>query len=131
MPIQYWALGRYIRECRAARGLNQTAAAKKIGMRQQQLSDWENGLRLIRKDKFKVLSTILGCDIETMERLLNQKTTVSFDDNLLPIIQAVATTAVQKVSIEDLLFLAEIQKVLPSAMSKPLINQLLSERHQT
>jgi transcriptional regulator with XRE-family HTH domain len=57
------ALGRRIRELRAAAGLSQQALAKAVGVAQGRVSDWENGRAPPKATALPALATALGVTI--------------------------------------------------------------------
>lgn len=52
-----------IKEIRMSKGLMQKFVAEKVGMKQQQLSDWEKGIAFPRIDKAYKLSVVLGVNL--------------------------------------------------------------------
>lgn len=52
-----------IKEIRISKGLMQKFVAERVGMKQQQLSDWEKGIAYPRIDKAIRLAEVLGVTI--------------------------------------------------------------------
>lgn len=55
-----------IKAMREANGLTQAELAKKIGVNQTAISQWEHGTAKPRSDKLPVLAKILKCSIDDL-----------------------------------------------------------------
>ena len=55
-----------IKELRTATGLSQKALARKVGVNQRAVGQWENGECLPRADKLPKIADALGCGINDL-----------------------------------------------------------------
>ena len=114
-------MGDFLRECREKTGKRQKEIAEECGITPSTYCRIENGKQPLHEKDIPKVAAALG---------INEKEITEIPEpNILPLIKIIIETGCTFVTLEDIIFLQEINHQLDSPMDSNLITELLSRRH--